>query len=662
MQPRTPLLLAAAVGVISVSAIAPRVWLVLLTDGLYPGATLAAAAGLGAWPVKWLRLEAQGRARGLLLALGLGSGVLGLLVLALGVAGGLNRVTAWGLLGAGGLAGAARIAVRDAERAGSAGQPSRACGTIAALDALLRVVVLCALVPSALVSGVGACLPPGLLWSEEGGGYDVLEYHLQSPREYFEARRVGFLPHNVYASFPQQLEMLYLLQMHLMGDAHDAAIPSQLLHAAYGWLAVAAAAVWAAPGWPAILTAVVMGTVPWVAFLGCLAYVENGVLFFATLSAGLVVEPLTACTARNPRSTHLAAGVLAGFAAGCKYPAAAMVAAGLSICIAVAGAGGWRSRLRNAAVFAAGAAVTFGPWLMRNAVFTGNPVYPFAYSWFGGASWSADQQRQWNAAHRLKELDIYPNARWLVLRRELFLTGMFGLAIFGMGVAGGVAGVLGVERRRAAFLAIWVMLILGVWMGLTHMPGRFAVPLVVPLALCVGGTTRLRPRVVAAAVGALGCLAAFDGGVNLVNALRMEELRRGVPFAEVVGATGALVEGHYVNRATPPDAYVWIVGDAAVYYVDRRQHYSVVFNRDPWIEFAQAHDDPRACLEWLRSRGVTHVVFSWAEIRRLAGTYGFSPQVRPEWVGRLVAAGLRPCHPSSGLSGTPWADVYEVPR
>ena len=105
------------------------------------------------------------------------------------------------------------------------------------------------------------------------------------PREYFDAGRITFLPHNVYAAFPQQIEMLYLLLMHLAGGTLAAAIPAQLLHAACGLLAVLTLAAWTPPGWPRATVAVVVGSVPWLAYLGCLAYVELGMVFFAAVAA-----------------------------------------------------------------------------------------------------------------------------------------------------------------------------------------------------------------------------------------------------------------------------------------------------------------------------------------------------------------------------------------
>ncbi len=48
--------------------------------------------------------------------------------------------------------------------------------------------------------------------------FDVKEYHLGGPKEYFLKGQIEFLPHNVYTSFPFLTEMLSLAAMVLMND------------------------------------------------------------------------------------------------------------------------------------------------------------------------------------------------------------------------------------------------------------------------------------------------------------------------------------------------------------------------------------------------------------------------------------------------------------
>ena len=48
--------------------------------------------------------------------------------------------------------------------------------------------------------------------------FDVCEYHLQAPKEFFQQGRITFLPHNVYANMALGTEMLSLLAMVVAGD------------------------------------------------------------------------------------------------------------------------------------------------------------------------------------------------------------------------------------------------------------------------------------------------------------------------------------------------------------------------------------------------------------------------------------------------------------
>jgi hypothetical protein len=59
--------------------------------------------------------------------------------------------------------------------------------------------------------------------------FDCLEYHLQGPKEYFQAGRISFLPHNVYTSMPFGVELLHLLGMEVLGDWWRGSFAGQFL-------------------------------------------------------------------------------------------------------------------------------------------------------------------------------------------------------------------------------------------------------------------------------------------------------------------------------------------------------------------------------------------------------------------------------------------------
>lgn len=667
-----PILLLVAATAVGVTFLAPDIWLVLLTDGVLAAAVVAAAAGWGAWPASWLGFAGRGSGQQVCIATALGLGLLAVVTLILGVAGFLNRPVAWTLLAIGAVAGLARLYLAQGAQEGSPSFAQRDAGDARAPSfaqqrvayfAVRALVPLLLAVPLAIAL-FGASLPPGILWQEEANGYDVLEYHLQGPREYYDAGRITFLPHNVYTSFPQQMEMLYLLLMHLAGGAYAGAIPAQLLHAYCGLLAVVALGCWTRPGWARQITILIAGSTPWLAHVGCLAYVENGMLFFAAVAAGLVVDYSRDKTDENWRAA-LTAGLCAGLAGGCKYTAVPLIAVGLVLAWLVTMRASLGQRARRIAVFVAGALLAFSPWAIRNISFTGNPVYPFAYEWLGGQAWSADQAQQWSVAHRvLPEYDSFAG-RLALAAQELggslddetraFQPSLFGQVLFVLAVAGVVLG----WSRRVLLLTIWAALILLGWISLTFIPGRFAMPLVVPLVLLAGGavdpqrridrdrsvTTHTRlirwkwPILLLALVGACA------NDLLLASRLRSHDrswLRRtGVPLRMLLGQVDIFRSGHLLNDVLPTDTQIWLVGDAAVFYVERRMHYTVPFSRDPWIEFAAGGATPHECLNWLRSRNISHVVFSWAEIDRLGRTYGFAEVVTPQWVAELERAGFQ---------------------
>ena len=642
--------------------LAPRAWLALPFEGLLAVLVAAAAAGWGGWPTVWLGFARRTTTQQVLLAITLGLGVLGTLTLVLGVAGGLTRPVAWTLIGIGGALGIARLARPGSAAPTAQNDEPRMRPLVAAL------VLLTLAIPLAILL-FGASIPPGILWLEENKAYDVLEYHLQGPREYYEAGRIQFLPHNVYASFPQQMEVLYLLLMHLGGGPLAGAVPAQFLHAICAILAVVALAAWSPPGWPRSLAAIAGGSVPWLAYLGCLAYVECGMLLFAAVAGGLALDRVRD-DSRGDWRIWLAPGLCAGLAAGCKYTAFVFVTAALALALLVTLRGALAQRLKRVGIFAIGAIIAFSPWLIRNAAFTGNPVYPFGWSQFGGAAWSAEQDRQWARGHQLHGEDAALGHRLETTRVEFLLSPMFGPTLLLLAVGG-----LALRRDRAAAMpALWSLLILLGWITLTAMPGRFLIPVVVPLVMLAartvenrrdrvaqrGSITRQR-RLARAVFLIVAVLGAAANGSTLAGRVQENDAfwaKFGASLRDFTGQIELVQEVEPLNQLLPPDATAWLVGDARVFYLKPRIHYTVAFNRDPWLAHA-ATATPRQAVDWLRTQNVSHVVFSWHEIDRLRDTYGFSPLVTRAWVRQLQTAGLRRVAPTAPAS-VGKIEVYEV--
>ena len=527
---------------------------------------------------------------------------------------------------------------------------------------------------------VAATNAPGFLWSEEGYGYDVLEYHLQMPKEYHHAGRIAYAPHNVYASFPANVEMLYLLGMIVLDDDVDAGTTAHFIHLIFAIAAVFGA--WTiGRDWSSlagIVCGVMTATTGWLCYLSGLAYVENGLLFFGFVATGCIIRSLRAAGEAAPTSITgsgapssslgwiVIAGLAAGFACGCKYTAVPMIALPLAVAVlAVPGRGAAR-RLTTALAFSAAALASFLPWLVKNQVMTGNPVFPLANGWFEASppGWGVEQTGQWDRGHEPSPNETGVAAKATALWRHIPADHLqrFGPVVLLLAMGG-----LFVRRldRIDAALLILLGTQLGVWLFATHLYARFAVILLIPLSLLAGraalGERRSRGVVVVSCV-------ILAGVWNFSFAARLHD-------RESPGAAPAslIYDGHVtgyeyfatVNHDLPDKARLLLVGEARAFYFLRPADYTVVFNEDPFIQAVRDARSDRAIVDWLIERGITHVLVHWSEIDRLLRSqYGFDPEITPALFDRLTLLGLGVVkafeHPSGTHKGR-YVTLYVVP-
>jgi hypothetical protein len=123
------------------------------------------------------------------------------------------------------------------------------------------------------------------------------------------------------------------------------------------------------------------------------AWVEFALTLYVVLA---VIAVLAWRRSASPPWLALAA-LMAGFAAGTKV-IGLLVPAILGVVVVVDvlrrdGLRATRAALVTMATFGLIAALVASPCYLRNAVETGNPIYPFGYGVFGGRNWSADAAR-----------------------------------------------------------------------------------------------------------------------------------------------------------------------------------------------------------------------------------------------------------------------------
>ena len=591
-----------------------------------------------------------------------------------------------------------------------------------------------AVVPFAALALIVATAPPGVLWPAEGNGYDVLEYHLAVPKQYYEAGRIFFLANNAYSNFPFNAEMLYLLAMVLRGGPIEGIMLAQMFNAAMAFLFVAA--IWAAArpfGSPAALVAAVAaGTCGWLVYLSGVAYVENAMLLFTALAFAAWVRwaffvpclpegraggATGAASPAHGESWALLAGLFVGLACGCKYTAGPLVAVPLGL--GLAAAGGRRSvsnrvgpfspdrvdlappasrrerggLLRSLALYVLGIVVSFAPWLLKNAVFCGNPVFPQATAALGyrPGIWNPECEHRWARGHLPAPELRSPAGRLRATWQAVVAEPLVGPAIWLLAVWG-----FGVHAKRAWPLGAIILVQIILWVALTHLAGRFAVPVIPPLVLLAatvaggkpsttGSPRRSQPawqdaRPPGRAAGCIPPLVyavvLLGAGANLyhVGGLYYDRTRFRTVDGRVEkiawpGQVQWFTEGQwpgtahlgFINRELPANAKVRLVADARSLYVLRACDYCVVFNPDPLAAAVRESGDAAGVLDRLRRSGWTHLYVDWLEMRRLRATYGFPPEIREELFVRLEKVGLRRIKDFAlDDRERPYGTIYEV--
>src|SRR5690606_30954155 len=151
------------------------------------------AWGLGRTVLSVLRFPAdEKRLERFVLAMGLGLSGVSLFTLLMGLAGLLQRAwffAAFGIMAAAGTVIAGRAFIIRRRSANMPQDAHTQTDPVRAISPALPAACIAAVVPFLVAMALGAMLP--------STDFDVKEYHLQGPKEFYQQGRITMLPHNV---------------------------------------------------------------------------------------------------------------------------------------------------------------------------------------------------------------------------------------------------------------------------------------------------------------------------------------------------------------------------------------------------------------------------------------------------------------------------------
>ncbi len=547
-------------------------------------------------------------------------------------------------------------------------------------------------VPALAVLVTAASSPPGWLWDSEAHGYDALSYHLELPQEWIESGRIWPSDHNVYSYLPGYVESAFThlgtligapatgrersLPLGLLAAEGHGVITCQLLHAAMAMLAAVLVGRWAAARAGSEIGAIAGSlflSIPWVIVTGSMAYNEMGV---AALFAAAVLA------AGDPalRARGLICGFLIGVACGCKPTAIFLCAPVVGLFLITRGAAqNAESPDRSWKVLAGaviGGAVAIAPWLIRNTIACGNPVFPMATGLFGTGAWTPDQVQRYIAGHQF-------SGTFTSRLAMLFDTGRPGQPPRGLlhpqwailPAVAAVAWALSLVRRethiRAFILGLGFAAQLLAWLFFTHLQSRFLLPLAVTgcgavaLALTAliprndldppGRTSSRRGLIYGAGslicIGhaglSIGIFSAQSGGQPNLSLLESPWFRTGELDRRVLtrdpSQARELVEiaspEIFTNVLAPPGTKVYLLGEARALYYTCPILYNTTWDRWPLGEaIRRAPVLPQAWTRELWDKGVRLVLLNEPEVARLQASGWADPLVTPETISSWLKA------------------------
>ncbi len=493
----------------------------------------------------------------------------------------------------------------------------RASAPAEKLDGWAKAMVACVVV-AAVLNLAGTLAPPF--------EYDELEYHLGALADYRRIGHIAFLPHNFYSNMPQLTEMLYLLA----GSAEAA----KLLHWTFGLLTAATVFVIAGKLWSrraGATAAAIFYCLPFVQDLSQTARVDLATTFFGTLAFG----GLLAWWRENDRRWVWLAALAGGAAVATKWPAVAVVVLPAMLFLAME-----TRSLRLPVALGLLSLVGVAPWLLKNWLLTGNPVYPLLSNMMPSLHWSAAQAAIFAEKHYpsfdLAGLADFGRLAWEYSAREPravpLLLMLAPLVLLRRNVDASV--------RRAGWLLVAGYV---AWWALTFRPWRFLFP-VFPLAALVGAYA-CRDWMVRAAVSVVLGVALVTLAMNtMVDSERPERVPAQTSFLQhALGQTsrdefvarvgnGALEPILWMNENLPATAKVLYFGEARAYYARHDVVWCTAFDRFP------------------ATNGVTHVYINFSELYRLHDHYGYPRGLEVE----PLPAGMREVYRTRN------AAVYEL--
>ncbi len=453
--------------------------------------------------------------------------------------------------------------------------------------------------------------------------YDAHVYHLATPGYYLLKHQILPMRFLSHSNFPLNLSMIYALALALGNETL-----AKMIHGSMGLLTVLLLYLSAKRFYnakTALFAALIFCSIPIFATNSWTCGNDVGVAFFFALAYVVYLDWLKAGEDRR----LVLLSVFAGIAIGAKYTAAFCVT-GLGAALAVHSLRSYGPARAAKKLFLYFGIVflLLSPWLIKNHVFTGNPVQPFLNTVLGGENLKISGQGVvglptpvGSAGFKIVDGLLSP---W-----TLTLAGRHGDS---MGYVGPVLLLLlpcllfirKTDRLIKHSLALFCAGYLVWYMGASGY--RYMLPLFVVLALCLGWAAyfiseRFKVfKLLCTAILAVNFVAVFSMALTLGFDVYFAQGVSRDDFLSVSRPSYpnppyAAIE--WINKNLPQDSKVFFIGESRPFRMKRDfLSYSIELNVQPLMAYLKKAKDPDDFYALLRGENFTHLLINYREAIR----------------------------------------------
>ncbi|MBL4590714.1 MAG: hypothetical protein JKY96_02015 [Phycisphaerales bacterium] len=314
--------------------------------------------------------------------------------------------------------------------------------------------------------------------------------------------------------------------------------------------------------------------------------------------------------------------------------------------------------------------VVIAPWLLRNVIASGNPVFPHAGSLFGSGHWSGEQLTRFADAHHF-DGSITDRISMLLFPDSDAPTGIHvarfrGLTNLQWGLLPG-ATVLSLVwllvRKDTRKLGATMLVAIGIpvlaWLFATHLQSRFFVPLA-PLAACTVALACMKlpkPKPIAVGLGIAAMIWTTMVFANQRDTNPNDLLTIGTTlYTDPIifdGQSQTLTWTAAINAQIQNTDTIYLLGDATPAYLRPQVIYSTTYDTPAIAGFIERFpDQPERWIEGLVGLGVDWIVINPSELARLSGSGWIDPRISPLSIGQLT----------DSLSGSPMIQLDRIRR